>query len=204
MKTFTFTALLFFCFLTHAFSQPKQCYAYDYWKSEKRVWTYLFKGDNFEYLSDDLNGHEVFNTKQELIHKGTFIPIPVLRFELSQLPEQGETLQLNSLFTADYSIFTGFLMNQEQLANVLISSLSLQNPRSKRIGGMGTTDSATAIRIYSLFKDKKVCFFYDVPRFRYAYFENNKYVYYDLEKREMVTLSPSDYVADYKRYFNIK
>ncbi len=201
MKTCAATALLFLCSLVQAFSQPKQCYSYDYLKAEKAIWTYLLRKDNFEVFSDDLSGHEVFNDKQELYRKGTVIPIPVLRFEPSTAVN-GEILQLNSLFTTDYSHFIAFLMNREELANIIISSP--QYPNSKRIESMGTTDPATAASVYGLFKNKKICFFYDAPRFRYAYFENNNYVYYDIEKKVMITLSARDYVADYKRYFNLK
>ena len=69
---------------------------------------------------------------------------------------------------------------------------------------MGATDSAVAVIVYDLFKGKKICFFYDKPRFRYAYFENNNYIYYDTEKKSMITLSASECVADYKRYFSLK
>ena len=61
-----------------------------------------------------------------------------------------------------------------------------------------------AIIVYDLFKSKKICFFYDKPRFRYAYFENNNYIYYDIEKKSMITLSASECVADYNRYFSLK
>lgn len=203
MKTCAAAVLLFLCFFTQAHSQPKQCYSYDYLKAEKRIWSYLLRKDNFEYLSDDLSGREVFNTKQELYKKGTIIPIPVLQFQIGKVVN-AESLQINSLFSADYAQFTAFLMNREELASVIISSPGLQRPNSKRIGGMGTTDPATATSIYSLFKNKKICFFYAAPRFRYAYFENNNYIYFDIEKKLMVTLSASEYVADYKRYFNIK
>ncbi len=203
MKNFTAIILLLLFFFTQAHAQPKNCYSYDYLKAEKRVWSYLFKSDHFEYLSDDLSGHEVFNTKKELARKGTFIPIPVLRIDLSRIAAQNDSIQLNSLFAADYSAFTGFLMNQEQLANLIISGAS-QSRNPKRIDNMGAIGSAPAIIIYDLFKNKKVCFFYDKPRFRYAYFDNNNYIYYDTEKKSMVTLSASTYVADYKRYFNLK
>jgi hypothetical protein len=203
MKTCTAAILLFLCSILPAFSQPKQCYSYDYLKAEKRVWSYLFKGDNFEYLSDDLLGHEVFNTKQELANKGTFIPIPVLRLDLSRIVAPNDSLQVNSLYTTDYSSFTGFLINREQLANLIISGAS-QRLTSKRIDNMGAADSASALALYGLFKSKKICFFYDKPRFRYAYFENNKYIYYDSTTKEFVTLSASQCLADYKYYFNIK
>ncbi|QKG53113.1 hypothetical protein [Hymenobacter sp. BRD67] len=201
MKTYVAAALLLLCFFTRAYSQPKQCYSYDYLKAEKAIWTYLLRKDNFEIFSDDLSGREVFNDKQELYRKGTVIPIPVLRFEPSSIAN-GENLQLNSLFTTDHSHFIAFLMNRKELANIIVSSP--QYPNSKRIESMGATDPETATIVYDLFKNKKICFFYDALRFRYAYFENNNYIYYDIEKRAMITLSASDYVADYKRYFNLK
>ncbi|MGI4821993.1 MAG: hypothetical protein ACRYFV_12365 [Janthinobacterium lividum] len=201
MKTYAAVALLFLCFFTKAHSQPKQCYSYDYLKAEKAIWTYLLRKDNFEVFSDDLSGREVFNDKQELYRKGTIVPVPVLRFEPSKVVD-GENLQLNSCFITYYSQFIAFLMNREKLANIIVSSP--QYPSSKRIESMGATDPTTAASVYNLFKNKKICFFYDAPRFRYAYFENNNYIYYDIEKREMVTLSASDYVADYKRYFDLK
>lgn len=203
MKTCAAVVLLFLCSFLPAFSQPKQCYSYDYLKAEKRVWSYLFRSDNFELLSDDILGREVFNTKRELASKGTFIPIPVLQFDLSRITTQNDSSQLNSLYTTDYTAFTGFLMNREQLANLIISGAS-QKLNSKRVENMGVIDSASAIVIYTLFKNKKICFFYDKPRFRYAYFENNKYVYYDNTTKEFITLSSSQCIADYKHYFNIK
>jgi hypothetical protein len=203
MKTCAAAILLFFCSLLPAFSQPKQCYSYDYLKAERRVWSYLFRGDNFEYLSDDLLGHEVFNTKHELANKGTFIPIPVLRLDLSRIIAPNDSLQVNSLYTTDYSAFTGFLMNREQLANLIVSGAS-QQLNSKRIDNMGALDSALAFTLYDLFKSKKACFFYDKPRFRYAYFEDNRYVYYDSDNKKFVALNASQCLADYKYYFNIK
>jgi hypothetical protein len=202
MKTYATTVLLSFGLFTQAYSQPKQCYSYDYLKAEKAIWTYLLRKDNFEIFSDDLSGHEVFNDKQELYRKGTIIPIPVLRFELNKLAGNNEKVQLNSLFTTDYSQFLAFLMNGKELANIVVSSP--QHLKSKRIENIGGIDPATAAIVYDLFKNRKICFFYDAPRFRYAYFESNNYTYYDIEKRAMITLSASDYVADYKRYFNLK
>ena len=202
MKTSVATALLFFC-SSQAYSQTKQCFSYNYLKAEKKVWSYLFRGDNFEYLSDDISGHEVFNTKRELAHKGTFIPIPVLHLDISRATANDDISQLSSLFETDYSTFTGLLLNQEQLASLIISGAN-QRPNSKRIKNMGSSDSAMAIIVYDLFKSKKICFFYDKPRFRYAYFENNNYIYYDIEKKSMITLSASECVADYNRYFSLK
>ena len=197
-------ASFFICSLTQAFSQPKQCYSYDYLKSEKKIWTYLFKGDNLEYLSDDIAGREIFNSKQELRSKGTIIPIPVLRFDYNRVAQQDETIQLNSLFTPDYSVFTAFLMNREELQNLILSNSGYQYPDFRRIENVTPTDSSTAVSIYKIFNDGKACFFYDDSRGRYAYFRDNDYIYYNQKSKGFSTLSAKEYIADYKSYYSIK
>jgi hypothetical protein len=196
MKTCVAATLLFFGSLNQCYSQNKPCLTYDYGRSVWAIQRYLTTGDNLEYLTGDYHFGKLFDIdKKQLMTKTDFIPLPSMWIDY-QGTKTDTAKSLKQLLKPHYQIYTGFLLESDQLVTLLRSGYDVP-PGSKKIKMLGGSEDIESKLLYDLYKTPDVCIFFEPLLRTYAYVQEIRLFYFDVETKSIKSLTKQEYINHY-------